>query len=71
MDWNRIEKLPQDLSQHLIRLAISNTYVVRFPIEHQNLTVSQYKQRYTSGTVPSFYRFRSITLNPLYDDAFS
>ncbi len=40
-------------------------------LRKQNLTVSQYKKQYTDGTVPSFYRFRSITLNPLYDDTFS
>lgn len=26
---------------------------------------SQYRKRYADGTVPSFYRFRLITLNPL------
>lgn len=36
-----------------------------------NLTILRYKKQYTDGTVPSLYRFRSITLNPLYDAAFS
>lgn len=29
------------------------------------------KEQYTGGTVPSFYRFRSITLKPIYDATFS
>lgn len=32
---------------------------------------SQYRKRYTAGTAPSFYRFRSIPPNPLYDATFS
>jgi hypothetical protein len=41
------------------------------PIKKQNLTVSRYRNQYTGGTVPSFYRFRPITLKPLYGEAFS
>lgn len=29
------------------------------------------QKQYTDGTVPSFYRFRSTTLNPLDDATFS
>ena len=29
------------------------------------------KEQYTCGTALSFYRFRSVTLKPLYDDTFS
>ena len=29
------------------------------------------QKKYTGGTVPSFYRFRQIALNLLYDNAFS
>jgi hypothetical protein len=40
-------------------------------MEKQNLTVVRYKKQYTGGTVPSFYRFRSITLKPLHNATFS
>jgi hypothetical protein len=37
----------------------------------QRLSSIQYKNQYTGGTVSSFYRFRQITLNPLYNATFS
>lgn len=57
--------------QRLGCITISSIYAAKLPIRNQNLTTLRYKKQYTSGTVPSFYRFRSITLNPLYDDTFS
>jgi len=40
-------------------------------IEDDNLSAWQDEEQYTNGTVPSFCRLRSITLNPLYDATFS
>jgi hypothetical protein len=54
----------------LFRLSDSRGSIANSMIR-PNLTVSRDKKQYIGGTVPSFHRFRSITLNPLYNAAFS